>query len=183
MTPAEAQRLASAQPVNPEAYEAYLKGMQHFYRLTSHDLDIAVEYFDLALKKDPEYALAHAGLALVWIGRQQMGYTAPREAAPKAKAAALRALELDSTLAAHSALTIISHKKHEWDWANADAGYKRAIELNPNFPDTRAFYSHYLMRMKRQEEAMTQISAPWNWTHSTRSSIFLWCGLVLGAPL
>jgi len=157
LTPAEEARLASARPVNPEAYEAYLKGMQYWYKLTPQDIETALEYFELALKKDPNYAPAHSGLALVWIGRQQMGYTAPREAGPKAKAAALKAVELDSTLAeAHSSLADVNCF-YEWDLAGADVEFKRAIELNPNFPDARAVYSNYLMFMKRPEEAMAQI--------------------------
>jgi TolB-like protein/Tfp pilus assembly protein PilF len=157
LTPSERNRLASARPVNPEAYEAYLKGMQHWYKLTRQDIDTALEYFELALKKDPNYAPAHSGVALVWIGRQQMGYTPPREAGPKAKAAALKAVELDSTLAqAHSSLANVNYN-YEWDWAGAEAEFKRAIELNPSYPDTRALYSQYLMIMKRPEEGMAEI--------------------------
>jgi Tfp pilus assembly protein PilF len=157
LTPTERARLASARTVNPEAYEAYLKGMQSWYRFSPQDIEAALEYFELALKKDPNYAPAHSGVALVWIGRQQMGYTAPREAGPKAKAAALKAVELDSTLAqAHSSLASVNYL-YEWDWAGADVEFKRAIELNPNFPDARALYSHYLMIMKRPEEAMAQM--------------------------
>jgi tetratricopeptide (TPR) repeat protein len=157
VTPNERARLASARAVNPEAYEAYLKGMQHWYKFTPQDFDIALEYFGLALKKDPNYAPAYAGIALVWIGRQQMGYTPPRESAPKAKAAALKAIELDGALAqAHSALATVNGF-YEWDWAGADVEFKRAVELNPNHPDARALYSHTLMCMKRPEEAMAQI--------------------------
>jgi TolB-like protein len=157
VTPTERARLASARPANPEAYDAYLKGMQYWYRLTPKDIDTAFEYFGLALKKDPNYAPAYAGIALVWIGRQQMGYTAPREAGPKAKAAAVKSVELDNTLAqAHLSLANVNFG-YEWDWAGADVEFKRAIELNPNYPDARAFYSLYLMCMKRPEEAMAQI--------------------------
>jgi len=157
VTPTERALLASARPVNPEAYDAYLKGMQHWYKLTPQDIDTALEYFELALKKDPNYAPAHSGVALVWIGRTQMGYTSPREAGPKAKAAALKAVELDSTLAqAHSSLATVNCF-YEWDWAGAEVEFKKAIELNPNYPDARALYSHYLMIMKRPEEAMAQI--------------------------
>jgi TolB-like protein len=157
LTPTERARLASARPVNPEAYEAYLKGMQCSSRLTPQELGGALEYFELALKKDPNYAPAYAGVAFVWIDRQQAGYTAPREAGPKAKAAALKAIELDSTLGeGHSALAAVNYL-HEWDWAGAEVEFKRAIELNPNFPDARSLYSHYLMIMKRPEEAMAQM--------------------------
>jgi TolB-like protein len=82
LTPSERNRLASARLVNPEAYDAYLKGLEHWYKLTPQDLDTALEYFELALKKDPNYAPAHSGEALVWMGRQQMGFTPPREAGP-----------------------------------------------------------------------------------------------------
>ncbi len=108
LTSAELARLTSARQVDPEAHDAYLKGMQCSYRLTPQDLEAALEYLDLALKKDPGYAAAYAGIAFVWLFRQQMGYTAPREAAPRAKAAALRALELDSTLGeGYSALATV----------------------------------------------------------------------------
>jgi TolB-like protein len=157
VTPAERVRLTSARPVNPEAYEAYLKGMQHWYRFTPQDIETALQYFELALKKDPNYAPACAGVAMVWIGRQQAGWTAPSEAGPKAKAAALKAVELDNTLAqAHSGLASVNYL-YEWDWAGAEEEFKRAIELNPNYPDARALYSHYLMIMKRPEEAIPQI--------------------------
>ncbi|MGD1149236.1 MAG: protein kinase [Thermoanaerobaculaceae bacterium] len=157
LLPAEQTRLATTHTVNPEAYEAYLKGMQCSYRLTPQDLGAALEYFELALKKDPNYAPAYAGVSFVWIDRQQAGYTAPREAGPKAKAAALKAIELDSTLGeGHAALAAFDYL-YEWDWAGAEAEFKRAIELNPNFPDVRSLFSHYLMIMKRPEEAMAEI--------------------------
>ena len=99
LLPAEQARLANVHAINPEAYEAYLKGLQPWYKLTPEDIDTARRYFEQALEKDPNYALAHVGIALVWVGRQQMGVTAPREAGPKAKAAALKAVALDNTLA------------------------------------------------------------------------------------
>jgi TolB-like protein len=156
VTPTERARLAGARPVNPEAYDACLKGMQSVYKFTPQDMDAALEYFELALKKDPNYAPGYAGIVYVWIGRDQIGYTAPREGGPKAKAAALKAVELDSTLAqAHYSLALVDFL-YEWDWAGAEAEFKRAIELNPNYPDARAQYSHYLLIMKRPEEAMAQ---------------------------
>ncbi len=157
VTPQEKARLASARPVNPEAYDAYLKGLHHWYALTPADLDTAQRYFELALAKDPNYALAYAGVSLVWAGRQQMGFTAPSEAAPKAKAAALRAVALDDTVAeAHYALAIV-RAWSDWDWSGAEPEFKRAIELNPSFPDGRAYYSHYLMNMQRPDEALPQM--------------------------
>jgi TolB-like protein/DNA-binding winged helix-turn-helix (wHTH) protein/Flp pilus assembly protein TadD len=157
LTPQEMTRLASARQVNPQAYEAYLKGMYHWYKLTPADLDAALQYFDLALEKDPNSARAYAGISLVWGGRTQMGFVAPKEVTPKAKAAALKAVELDDAVAeAHSALASIL-TWHEWDWAGAEVEFKKAIEINPNYPDARALYSNYLMYMKRPNEAMAQI--------------------------
>ena len=157
VTPNERTRLASARPVNPEAYDAYLKGMQSLYKSTPQDNDTALEYFDQALKKDPNYAPAYAGIAWLWAGSEKLGYTAPREAGPKAKAAALKAIELDSTLAhAHSALALVNYF-YEWDWAGAEAEFRRAIELDPNEPGTRALYSFFLIIMKRPEEGMAEI--------------------------
>lgn len=157
LTPAERTRLASARPVNPEAYEAYLKGVQSVYKVTPQDNDTALAYYELALKKDPNYAPAYAGIALLWAGSEKSGYTAPREAGPKAKAAALKAVELDNTLAqAHSALATVNFF-YEWDWAGAEAEFKRAIELNPNDPEARALHSFYLINMKRPEEGIAEI--------------------------
>jgi len=157
LTPAERTRLASARTVNPEAYEAYLKGVQSVYKVTPQDNDTALAYYELALKKDPNYAPAYAGIALLWAGSEKMGFTAPREAGPKAKAAALEALGLDNTLAqAHLALALVNYF-YEWDWAGADLEFKRAIELNPNYPDVRALHSFYLINMGRPQEGMAEI--------------------------
>ncbi len=157
LTPQEKTRLASAHQVNPEAYEACLKGQFHWYKLTRTDLDRAMMYFELAREKDPSYAPAYAGIALVWAGRQQQGLTAASEAWAKAKTAALKALELDSTLAeVHFTLAGI-YSWGDWDWVNGERAYRQAIELNPNYPDPRAYLSHLLYVMGRPEEAMAQI--------------------------
>jgi serine/threonine-protein kinase len=155
LTADELTRLTSVRQVNPEAYEALLMGMQKGNQLTPQAFDIALEYFELALKKDPNYADAHLAVAHTWLFRNQLGYTAPREAGPKAKAAVLKALELDSTLAEGHALLACVNFLYEWDWADAEAEWKRAIELNPNFG--HSVYSHFLWVMKRPEEAMAQM--------------------------
>jgi TolB-like protein/tRNA A-37 threonylcarbamoyl transferase component Bud32/Tfp pilus assembly protein PilF len=157
LTPQEATRLASARKVNPQAYEAYLMGLFHWYKLTRTDLDTALQYFELALEKDPRYAQAYAGIAGVWAGRQQQGFVPTLEAAPRAKAAAAKALELDSTLAeVHYTLAGI-RTWTDWDWEDGEAEYRRAIELNPNYPDPRSGLSHLLNILGRPEEAMAQI--------------------------
>jgi tetratricopeptide (TPR) repeat protein len=146
-----------ARPVNPEAYEAYLKGLQHSYKLLPADLDTALQYFERALQKDPDYALAYSGISFVWGCRQQMGLTPPKEATPKAKAAAQRALALDDTVAAaHYALAVIM-AWGDWDWTGAETEFKRAIELDPNFPDARIYYSHVLSITGRPEDALAEV--------------------------
>jgi TolB-like protein/tRNA A-37 threonylcarbamoyl transferase component Bud32/Tfp pilus assembly protein PilF len=157
LTPQEVTNLASTRQVNPEAYEAYIKGRFHWYKLTPQDLESALQYFELAREKDPNYALAYAGIAHVWVGRQQQGLVPYSEAAPRAKAAALKALELDNTLAEVHNLLAGIRAWVEWDWEGAETEYRRAIELNPNYPEPRAYYSHFLHMMKRPEEAMEQI--------------------------
>jgi TolB-like protein/Tfp pilus assembly protein PilF len=157
LTPQEETILASTRQVNPEAYEAYTKGMFHFYKLTSQDLELAFQYFELALEKDPDYALAYVGIAHVWGGRQQQGLVSASEAGPKAQAARLKALELDDTLADVHYTFATQRTWGEWDWEGAEEAYERAIELNPNYPDPRAYYSQFLFMMNRPQEAMVQI--------------------------
>jgi TolB-like protein len=156
LTPQEQARLANVRTVNPEAYDAYLKGLQLWYKVTPADMDGAQQYFELALQKEPAYAAAYAGIALVWAGRQQMGMTPPSEAAPKARAAALKAVALDDTVAeAHYALAVVKAWT-DWDWAGAELEFKKAIELNPGFPDAHIYYSHLLNNLGRMEEAIAQ---------------------------
>jgi len=157
LLPSEQTLLAAARPVNPEAHEAYLKGLQYSYKLLPTEMDTAFQYFELALRKDPGYALAYAGISFVWTARQQMGLAPPTEATPKAKAAAQQALALDDTAAeAHYALANIM-AWGDWDWTGAEREFKRAIELNPNFPDARIYYSHLLGITGRHGEAMAEV--------------------------
>ncbi len=157
LLPAEQSRIAGARTVNPEAYEAYLKGLQHWYKLTPGDMDAAQRYFEVALAKDPNYALAHVGIALLWLGRSQVGLISPGEAAAKGKPAIMKALELDDTIAETHYVLACFRTWSEWDWAGAEPEFRRAIELNPSFPDAPAYYSHFLMHMGRSEEALAQI--------------------------
>jgi TolB-like protein/Tfp pilus assembly protein PilF len=156
LTPDEEAKLASTRQVNPEAYEAYIKGRSHWYKLTSQDLELALQYFELALEKDPDYALAYAGIAEVWIGFRVQGLAPSSEAWPKVKEAALKALELDDTLAEVQFMLALVDLG-EWDWRDSEKAFQRALELNPNYPDARAYYSQLLFMMRRPEEAMVQI--------------------------
>jgi len=154
LLPAERTRLTSVRTVNPEAYDAYLKGSYHWQKLTPTDIDTAERYFELALEKDPLYAPAYEGRAWVWAARQQMGITAPSEAGPKAKAAAERAIALDDSAAgAHQALAVV-RSWTEWDWAGAEPEWRRALELDPNSASTHAYYAHFLANLGRADEAV-----------------------------
>ena len=156
LTAQEETRLAGARPINPEAYVAYLKGLSHWYKLTPPDLDAALEYFESALEKDPNYALAHTGVALVWIGRNQMGLVPPSEAMPKAKASAQKALELDDTLAEVHYTSALIKTWMDWDWEAGETAFLRAIELNPNYALARVYYSNLLCCLERSDEALAQ---------------------------
>ena len=156
LTTEEETRLAKVRQVNPEAYEAYLKGMSHWYKLTPPDLEVAQQYFKLALEKDPNYALAHTGMFLALHSQSQIGYAPPEEVIAKARPFLLKALELDNTLPeAHFAMAALK-TWNEWDWKAGEASFLRAIELNPNFAMARVYYSNLLCYMDRPEEAIAQ---------------------------
>ena len=149
LLPAEQARLANVRTVDPEAYDAYLKGIRAHRTLTKANLEIAEQYFDTALKEDPTFAVAWAGMARVWTGRQQMSIVPPGEAAPRAKSAILRALALDeNTWEAQRVLAAIMTWT-DWDWPAAERAWNKVLALNPNDADTLATHSHYLMHMGR----------------------------------
>lgn len=152
LSPEESARFAHTFPVNPEAFEAYLKGQFHWYRLSPKHLDRALGYFQLALEKDPNYAPAYAGIANVWLVRGDSGFMPPMEGFPKARAAALKALELDETLAeGHIALGNIA-ALYDRNWAAGEREFRRGIELNPNSADGHFMYADYLISMQRSKE-------------------------------
>ena len=152
VTPEESTHLSGTRPVNPEAYEAYLKGQSHWYWLSREHLDTALEYFQHALQKDPNYALAYVGVGNVWMMRGDSGWMPPSEAFPKAKAAISRALELDDSLSeAHVAnANVVGPYDH--DWPAAEREFRRGIELNPNSADGHFMYADFLISMKRTDE-------------------------------
>jgi serine/threonine-protein kinase len=155
MTADELTRLTSAFQVNPEVYDAYIRGSyQCMNFVTPGDLDIAEKYFNLALEKDPSYAPAHTGRAWVWGIRNQWGWSPPEEAGPKVKAAALRAIDLDENSAgAHEALALV-RMLIDWDWDGARDSWQRSLELNPSVASAQTVYAHFLMIMGRGEEAL-----------------------------
>jgi len=141
---------------NVEAYQLYLQGLFYWNKWTQADFKKAADYFTQAVQKDPHYALAYAGLADTYSLLGDSGYLAPSEAWPKAKTAAMQALEIDGTLAeAHTSLGLV--KEHfEWDWAGADKEFRRAIELNPNLATAHHWYGDYLANMGRFEEGLRE---------------------------
>ena len=162
LNPQEQAHPATPQSINPEAYEAYLKGRFEWYKISKQGNENAERYFRLALEKDPNYALAYSGLADVWLMRTDSGYLAPSETIPKAKAAALKALQLDGTLSeAYVSLGNIE-TGYERDWPAAGRHFQRAIELNPSSADAHFMYADYLISLHRNQEWQKEIQQAMN---------------------
>jgi serine/threonine-protein kinase len=156
LTPQEQARLASTQPVNPEAHEAYLKARYYWNLRTEEGLNKSIEYFQQAIEKDPGYALAYAGLADSYGTVATWNVMVPDEAYPRAKAAALKALEIDEALAeAHASLGAV-REEYDWDWLGAEKEFKRAIELNPSYATAHQWYAECLSVMGRHDEAIAE---------------------------
>ena len=157
--------LANARPVNPEAHEAYLRGQYRLHgmaaeatdTLKSQSIEKAIDYFQQALNRDPNDALAYSGLADAYSDLSTQ-YRAPLEVMPKAKAAAIRAIELDDTLAeAHVSLGYVA-LTFDWDWVRAEYEFRRALELNPSLPRAHAGYAEYLLfKLGRADEAIQEL--------------------------
>jgi TolB-like protein/DNA-binding winged helix-turn-helix (wHTH) protein/Tfp pilus assembly protein PilF len=159
LTPQEQTVLKNVKVVNPEAYEAYLKGRYFWNKRTADGLKKAIDYFNQAIEKDPNYAQAYTGLAdsYALLGDWEYGVLAPREAFPRAKAAATKALELDNTLGeAHTSLAF-SLDLFDWDWASAEREFRRAIELNPGYATAHHWYAWHLSEMGRNSEAIAEM--------------------------
>ena len=157
ITPQEKQLIEKLPTNNSEAYDAYLKGQFYYHRITPNDMDIALQYFELAKKLDPKFALAYVGIGSVWLGRQVIGAAVPEEAGPKVLTSFMKALELDSTIAeVHYTLALLN-TFGAWEWKSAESEFKNSIAINPNHADTRALYSHLLNFLGRPNEAMEQI--------------------------
>ena len=156
LTPQEEARLAKSHSVNPQAHEAYLAGRFYWNKRTAEGLSKSINYFEQAIAIDPGYALAYAGLADSYHALPELTTAPLREALPKARTAALKALELDDSLAeARSALAMVK-EDYDWDWTGAEEEYKRAIELNPGSSATHAFYSNLLLEEGRLSEALSE---------------------------
>ncbi|HZI59606.1 MAG TPA: tetratricopeptide repeat protein [Pyrinomonadaceae bacterium] len=156
MTPADQARLTTRHPVSSKAFDDYLQGrFLYWNRRTEENLHKAITHFQSAIKEDPNYALAHVGLADCYnaLGVVQIGALPPTEARRLAEETARKALALDPTLAeAHTALGYANH--YNWNWTAAETDFKRAIELNPSYANAHNFYASFLMSRGRVEESI-----------------------------
>jgi tetratricopeptide (TPR) repeat protein len=159
--PSQQAALAKATTTDFETYRDYLKGRHFLKKRTPQELKKGVEWFQQAIERDDDYALAYAGLAegYLLLGSTQYGpVLPPREAVPKAKAAALKALEIDDTLAEAHAMLANIRLEYDWDWKGAEEAFQRAIALNPSYPTAHRWYSLQLAKMGRMEESLEEIS-------------------------
>src|SRR3984957_16925816 len=151
--------LKHARDVDPEAYEAYLKGRYFWNKRTTDGLKKARDFFDQAIAKDSNYAQAYSGLADTYalLGDWQYAVMPSREALPKAKAAATKALELDETLGEAHASLAFCLDGFDWDWKSAEKEFKRAIELNPGYATAYHWYAWHLNLMGKNDEAIAEM--------------------------
>ncbi|HLW88978.1 MAG TPA: protein kinase [Terriglobales bacterium] len=157
LTRKEKKRLTRHHTENAEAYRLYLKGRHHWNKWTEEGFYKAIEYFRQAVDTDPSYALAYIGLADSYVLLGWNSYLPPHEAFPKGKAAALAALKLDPDLAeAHAPLAAVLWL-HDWQWHEAEAEFKRSLELCPTYATANHWYAEYVMTMGRHGEAMARM--------------------------
>jgi len=157
LTTSEESELSNARQVDPEAYKAYLKGRFYWDMLTPNDLDKAQEYYELALKLDPDFAAAYAGIAGVWTGRRQMNYASDKEAYKEAKLAINKAFTIDSLDVEVLYNYAISVGWMEWDWENMIRSYEKVLELNPSHANAHAYYSNFLITRLEFDKAKTHM--------------------------
>jgi TolB-like protein/Tfp pilus assembly protein PilF len=156
LTGEQQQRLVKRDTTNAEAYQFYLKGRYYWEKRTAENLKKAIDQFQQAADKDPNYALAYVGLADCYVLLEDYIGTPASETYPKAKAFAERALQLDSSLSeAHTSLAYVY--SNLWQWEQAEEEFKRAIKLDPNYPTAHHWYSLYLRNVGRFDEGMTEI--------------------------
>lgn len=157
LTAEEKGQLTKRYTEDTEAYQLYLKGRFYWNKRTPPGLRKSTEYFEQAIEKDPSYALAYSGLADCYNLLSFYSVVPPRESCPKAKAAAAMALEIDSKLVEAITSLAFTNLSYDWNWSEAERGFKDAIELNPSYPTAHQWYAEYLMSMGRSDEAIASI--------------------------
>jgi TolB-like protein/lipoprotein NlpI len=144
------------QTENIEAFNLYLQGRHLWTQERRDDLDKSIEYYKRALEIDPNYALAYSGIAMSYNTYAWHGYFPRKDVVPQAKTAAMKALEIDNTLGeAHTELAVALHIL-DWDWSGSEEGYKRALELNPNYARAHSMYAWLLTNVGRLDEAIEE---------------------------
>jgi TolB-like protein/DNA-binding winged helix-turn-helix (wHTH) protein/Tfp pilus assembly protein PilF len=159
LTPRERDVLKSVKTVNPEAYEAYLKGRYFWNKRTADGLQEAIRYFNQAIEKDPSYAQAYAGVAdsYALAGDWQYGVLAPKDAYPRAEAAATKAIALDSTLGEARISLAWCLDGFDWNWDSAGKEFTRGIELSPGYATGHHWYGWHLATLGRHVEAIAEL--------------------------
>jgi adenylate cyclase len=158
LSPLEEVLLGKSQTVNPEVYEAYYNGKFNMGFLTQEGQNAAIDYFSKAIEIDPDFAPAHAGLGGVWGFLKQMDYATSDVADPKIEEHLNRALALDSTLADVYYYQAIKKVWKDFDWEGGERAFKQSINLQPNFSESKALYSHFLMCLNKWDEAWEQMN-------------------------
>jgi serine/threonine protein kinase/Tfp pilus assembly protein PilF len=157
LTSQETPQLTKHYTENPEAYQLYLQGLYYWNKWTERGFTRAIDYFKQAVERDPNYALAYAGLADAYNFLGDSGYVASKEVRQDAKSAAMHALKIDDTLPeAHIALALV-REAYDWNWPGAETEFKRAIQLDPNSATAHQWYGDFLIRVGRLEEAKTEL--------------------------
>lgn len=159
LTRVEKKRLAKRQTEDPDAYRLYLKGRHHWNRWTEDGFYKAIEYFQQAVEKDPAYALAYTGIAESYVLLGWNSYLPPKDAFPKAKLAAMRALQLDPDLGEARTSLAAVFWLYDWHWHEAQAEFKRSLALNPAYPTGNHWYAEFLMTMGRHAEAIDKMKS------------------------
>ena len=155
LTPEKKERLASPSLIVPAAHDAYLRGLYQLRKLTREGAEKAVTYFEEAIQKGSNYALAYAGLARSHLALTTF-YVAPLEGMPKVQAASMKAIELDDSLAeAHASLGLVKFF-YDWDWDSSEKEFKRALSLNPNLAEAHAGYAGLLIARGSRDEAFRE---------------------------
>ncbi len=157
LTGEDQTRLTKRYTENAEAYQLYLKGRYYWNKRTPDGFNSAIAQFQQAVEKDPNYALAYAGLADCYNLLGGLGYVPPRESYPRGKAAATKALELDEKLAEPHASLGWAKLAYDWDWSGAHREIERALELNPNYATAHQWYGWYYFAMGRPDDSVREI--------------------------
>ena len=156
LTTSEQKQLGKNYTENVEAYQLYLRGRYHYFKLTLPEIRKSIDFYEQAIDVDPGYALVYAGIADAYRSLAIAGFAASKESSPQSKAAAKRALEIDTNLAeAHIAMGWVRFL-YDWDWSAAESELKKAVELAPNNSDAHRAYAHLFSNLGRHDEAVAE---------------------------